>query len=512
MTAVTEPRLGPRIGRAVVANVTLVPAQGVLSLLATALVARYLRPELFAVYAIFLALKSSLLFYADFGASTAGSKFFPEVIEREGRAGALKLFAYQGGVTGLTMVALAAGLSVTASTLAGSLGIEEGAAFVLRYAVIALFLEEAGRLAQTFLWTRFAHRTVNVVNLVSTAAQPLAILLAISLSASLNGVLLACVAASAVQTVLMAGAAVVELRRLPRLPRAHTPGLFRRFAKVSALSWIEKLWGYLYGTSFLTLLLATALDKTSLAFFALASQFTMRVLSLVLSPTHGIILPAFSTLYATRDQAQYGRAFTSTLRVLALLLGPSAALVVGLAPYVIPLLYSPTYTPAVLIVQILVCFTFAEYSIYAPANAALLASEQLRAYTIIKVASIAALPLVAWALFHVPLPAVPAVYGGARLCTTALLLLASRRAQQLSMPARFYGRLLSASGLAAALALGAGWLLGEGALSGGVVALLILGTLTVGFRRLGCVGPSEWATLDRLNLPGTRLLHRVFAA
>lgn len=504
-------RLAAAVSRAALSNAALVPAQALLSLAASAIVARSLGSSLFGTFAVFNALRASLLFSTDLGMSTAGSRFFPEVIEREGRSGALRLIALQGAINA------GAGLAWIAALLAGAvwardlLGIAPAHAFVVGYAALGLAVEECGRVAYVFLWGRFAHHRVNVANLLGTAALPLFVVVAVRAGGGLRAILIASVAAAAVRTLLLWIAAGAELRQIPVKPVPdRVPHLVRRFVSLGGASWVDKLSGYLYGASFVTLVLATFLDKAAVGQFALAVEFTVRVLSFVLSPTHGIILPAVSSVFASGTSAQKQRLFTAALRSLGLWLVPAGVLLVATAPYVIPGVYSPEYVRAVPLVQIVAVFCFAEYAIYSPANAVLLAGEQLRVYSRIKLFSIALLPLFIAAARALSLEGVAALYGAMRLGFALSLLVAATRFQRLAVPAGFYARV----GAAAAAAGGAGVLtsavLGPGMPPAAVTTVVALGGTLLAYRIFGCFGREERDTLERLKLPGAQWVLRFF--
>lgn len=505
--------LGARIGRAVLSNALLVPSQAGLSVVASAVIARSLGAELFGAYAIFTALRASLLFYTDLGASAASSKFYAEVTAREGRRGALRIIwrhaAFNTAATGIWSVAL----WLAAPFFLRLFGLPAQQAYVFGFAACALVLEEVARLAQTFLWARFAHRAVNLINLTSTAALPLFVGIAVVLTGSLWEVLAASVAVSAVRAVLMTRAIIRELRAISPSGESAGPvrNLTSRFIRVGTLSWLEKLASYLYSPAFLTLALATVVDTTALAHFALAAELTTRVLSLVLSPTHGIILPAFAEVFAAGPEEQSRRVVSSTLRALALLLAPSGCLLIALAPYAIPLIYSDAYNPAVPLVQILAALSFLEYAIYSPANAALLASEHLRPSFLVKLFSIVTLPVYLWLLPFLTLEQATALYGALRLLTAILLLAAAWRALRFGLPLGLYGRLAAIGSAALAAALVLGHRLGDGASAGAVVLIAVLVVLASGVWALGCVNASDRAAIARLKLPGSqwmlKLLH-----
>lgn len=510
MTTKTEP-LVKAVSRAALSNTAFVPAQAVLSLVASAMIARTLGTSLFGTFAVFNALRASLVFYTDLGMSTAGSKFFPEVVAREGRAGAWRLIRLQSGIN-----ALAAGVWVVALLAGGRwclelLGIGPEHAYVVRYAAVGLLIEECARLSYLVLWGRFAHHRVNVANLISTAALPVFILTAVRVGGGLRAVLIATLLAGSVRTILLWVAAWLELRRIPLQPTVDAvPHLATRFLRLGAVSWIEKLSGYFYGPSFVTLVFATFLDSASVGQFALALEFTVRVLSLVLSPTHGIILPAVSTVFADGTQAQKQRLFTAGLRTLGLWLAPAAALMFALTSYIIPALYSDQFGRAALLTQIVAIFYFAEYAIYSPANAVLLAGEQVREYSRIKIVSILLMPAFLFLARVLPLEAVAAVYGALRLAVAVALLIAASRVQRLHLPAGFYGRLAAAAALAAAAGSLTFHLTGPSLWAVWLTGLVTLSAILVAYRVLGCLGHEERDTFERLKLPGAQWVLRLF--
>src|SRR5439155_27053606 len=144
---------------------------------------------------------------------------------------------------------------------------------------------------------------------------------AVAMGGSLRQLVLATLAASALSTAAMLAFAGAELRRIPKvMDPQRKPPVLQRFVRLAGLTWLEKLSSYLYGTSFLTLLAASMFDKVQVGFFALAGEFTIKVLSFVLSPTHGIVLPAFSVVFVHGTQEQRQDVFSASLRALGLLL------------------------------------------------------------------------------------------------------------------------------------------------------------------------------------------------
>jgi O-antigen/teichoic acid export membrane protein len=488
-----------------------VPAQAACSLLASALIARSLGTSLFGTFAVFNALRASLAFYTDLGMSTAGSKFFPEVVQREGRAGALRLIRLQSSINGLAAAIWIVLLLAGGGWCRELLGIDAEHAYVTNYAAVGLLIEECARVSYPVLWGRFAHHRVNLANLIGTAVLPLLILATVSTGGGLHGVLVATLVSSGLRTLLLWFGVWLELRQIPwKAVTDPVAGLSPRFIRLGAVSWVEKLSGYVYGPSFVTLVFATFIDLDVVGQFALAMEFTVRVLSLVLSPTHGIILPAVSSVFASGTHVQRQRLFTAALRTLGLWLAPAGALLITVTPYVIPAFYSEAFAPAVMLTQILAVFYFAEYAVYSPANSVLLAGERLREYSRIKIVSIAILPAILLLARVATLEIVAAVYGLVRLAVAIALLVTAARVQQLVIPSRFYGRLVAAGIAATVLGLSTLHAMGVSLPAAIMTVLLTTATILVTYRLFGCLGREERDTFERLNLPGTQWVLRFF--
>jgi O-antigen/teichoic acid export membrane protein len=297
------------------------------------------------------------------------------------------------------------------------------------------------------------------------------------------------------------------LRRVPVLSseaRLVVSGLRTRFMKLSALSWLEKLSGYFYGVPFFTLLLATHYDHATVGVAALAAELTVRLLSLSLSPSYGLTLPAFATVFAENGEGRRQRLFESALRALALVLAASLVVIVAGATPLVWWLYSPAYAAAVPLLRVLVPLYFAEYAIYPVANAVLLAGEQLREYTVVKIASLMLVPVVVYGAFRLPILGAVAMFGLLRLATALAFLGAAVRAHHLRVPAPFYGRMLLAVVLSTFVGVTAAWLGGDTPPAGIAAGVASLATFVVTIRALRCFGPPEQAALEESRLPGVR--------
>jgi O-antigen/teichoic acid export membrane protein len=495
--------LSRQAARAAISNTLFVPTQAILSLAAGAVITRLLGIHLFGLYAIFQALKSTLSFYSDLGSSTATSKLFPEILAAAGRQGAVRLLACQAAVNIGATAILAGVLLLIAPLCLRLFSISTDHEFLIWYACIGMVIEEAGRLGQVFLWARFAHTKVNLSNLAGALAQPLCVLAVVQFGGGLREVVLATLAASTLRTTLMLACATVELVGIPiSMPPARQPlRLVRRFVRLAALSWTEKLSNYLYGTSFVTLVIAAIFDKVHVGLFSLAAEFTLKILSFVLSPTHGIILPAFSVVFFEGSSEDRQRVFSASLRIIGMLLAPTGALLIGLAPYLITAFYSSPYAAAAPYVQIFTLFYFTEYAIYAPANATLLAGEQLATYSRIKLLSIAIVPLFMMVSVVASLPVFAVVYGTLRLMIALALLATATRLHNLRVPIFFYASLGGAAAASAFIVTGILMVFGTNARAAAISVIVVAVIMVIGERKSRWIGAYEWSVLERMNLP-----------
>jgi len=420
--------------RALVWNTVLLPLTAAITLLGSMVVVRSLSVETYATFAVAVALATTVLGYGDLGISAGMSRFLPEVISRGGRQSTVRV------LRDVLVVRLAAFsvavliLVLTSAMWMRLLHLPAGRVELIAYIAALVLLEAGGTTGMYFLIARFRLDLVNLVLLVQAGLHVLLFTLSAAAGWGLQGMLLALAAGSAVKLIMMGIGVRHELGQIPGRGRERDNG-WRRFAKVSLSAYVEKLAASLHGPPFLTLLLAATAPTTDVAAFALAGSIVVSALSLVLSPTNGIILPAFAVAF-DRGEVDKRRAFAYSIRLLTLLVCSALVILFAVAPDLVRLLYSSRYTLAGTILRILLIFYFLEYSVYAPANAALLTGGRFREYLLVKCLSVLFVPVYVLMLAPVGIVAVAVTNGVVRLGIAAALLLLAMKTQGLSYPWR----------------------------------------------------------------------------
>lgn len=439
MPDLVKTSLSSKVVHAFFWNALLIPLAGVASLLGSAAVGRTLPLHEYAVFAVATSLTQALLLYSDVGISVSASKFFPEINVLQGRVGVKRFLSRLLVGKAIVFGLLLGALSLLSSSFARLLGIEEGFVFIFPYVGVVAWLEALAGVFGSLLSSLFDQKRVNSINGIISIARPLLIIAFVVTGFGVWGILSAMIIASFIKLGLLA---ITGLRySLEEKPYVEIPDLPRRFIKLSLFGYIEKITSYLHSGSFVTLMLAMYLPRQDVAFFALAADFVSKFLTLTISPLQGIILPMFTAVYADGDSSKKDRTFSYTVKILTLLCFPMAAILIGSSPSLIPWLYSAKFGPAVPIAQILTLFFFLEYTIYGPANAALLSGENLKHLLWAKSISLVSAPLFLLIIPTFGLYGTALYLGGARLLLVTALFLVAVHLHQFTPPARFIGKM-----------------------------------------------------------------------
>src|SRR5215207_4423297 len=92
--------IGERATAAARSNLALSPLIGLAGLLSSIVVVRALAPDLFALYALAIALRGTVQFLADMGTGAASTRLFAELQQRGARAQALQVYSRLAAVRG----------------------------------------------------------------------------------------------------------------------------------------------------------------------------------------------------------------------------------------------------------------------------------------------------------------------------------------------------------------------------------------------------------------------------
>ncbi|HEY7511858.1 MAG TPA: oligosaccharide flippase family protein [Vicinamibacteria bacterium] len=484
------PGLAAQASRALLWNVALIPLQAVVALAASALVARRLSVEQYALYGLAMAALTSLLLWSDLGLMPMVSRYTP-VLRASGTA-ALRHFLWRVSAVRVGAVALAALAFAVAWRLPAvrrALPFEgPGLALLLA----ALAAQGLARLHEYFLSGLLDRRSVGLARIAVGLAHPLLLIGAVSAGLGVNGILAAVCAASLVDLTLFSGAAL----RRTRPPGAARPaalpsGLRGEAARFAGVSYVEKLASHLNSTGFIIFFVAAMGTRADVAAFAVAGEFAARVIAAISIPFSGLTLPLFASVEAERP-ADTGTAARLYLCVMLLACLPAAALLSALAGPLVALVYSERYLEAGPILRAFVPFLFVEYAVYSSLLAPLLTRGRYRPVLLSKLPMLAGVAGVALVLPRAGLVAAAFTYGVARLLSAVVLLVAGGRALGLRFPAAFAAKVAAASAAATAAALAVAprpgdW--GGLALAGAAAAVAFL----LVYRLLGGMDPEDRA-------------------
>jgi O-antigen/teichoic acid export membrane protein len=442
-----------KIGKAFFWNSLLLPISGVASFLGLIFIARFLSLHDFGIYAIINSIITLCIGYGDLGVSTGASKFFPEVAVREGKRGVSHLLKYllqiKCGMGLLTLFILL----LFAKIFSSWFKMDETYLFAFPYMGIIVFLDSFYYLFHNLLWAIFEQKKANLLTFGFTLLQPLLIILFILWGWEIRGILIGMTISSFLRAGGFFFIGILKIRNMEEVEQKVSPegGNWPKFFRVSLFGYFDKVSNYFFSIPFITLLLALYLGKDDVALFSLAGELTLRFLSLSLTPTHGWILPLFSTVFASKVEDRIRATFSNTLKIVTLLSIPIGTFLYVFAHPLILHLYSEKYSAAVPIAKILIVFYFLEYTVLAVANATLIAGEKLKTYFWIKAIFFLSIPLYFLVIPLGGLTGTAYFYGVVRLLVAASLILAVLNLFRFGFPFEFYGKAILSAGIVAGL-------------------------------------------------------------
>jgi O-antigen/teichoic acid export membrane protein len=453
--------LAAQASRALLWNVALLPLQGFLGLAASAVVARRLALDHYALYGLAMAALASLLLWSDLGLMPMVSRYTP--VLRASGGTVLGRFLWQ--VSALRLAVLtAAALGFAAAWRLGAVRRMlpfEGPGLALLLAALAA--QGLARLHEYFLSGLLERRTIGIIHLVVGLAHPLLVIAAVTAGHGLNGILAAVCAASLLDASLFAWAAVrrTHATRAAESPPPLPAGLRAQAARFAAVSYVDKLANHLNSAGFIIFLVAVSGTRADVAAFAVAGEFASRVIAVISIPFAGLTLPLFASVEAERP-AETGTAARLYLAVMLLACVPAAALLGALAGPLVALVYSERYLDAAPILRAFVPFLFLEYAAYSALLAPLLTRGRYRAVLLSKLPMLGGLLAVVLVLPRWGTVGAALAYGLGRLASAAVLLAVGRKELGFRFPLAFAGKICVASAVATGAAalvhtLAAGW-------------------------------------------------------
>jgi O-antigen/teichoic acid export membrane protein len=438
-------------------NLALSPLIAVAGLASSVVVVRVLAPDLFALYALALALRGSIQFLADMGTGAASTRLFAELQDRGARAQAQHVYIRLALLRGALVVAACAVVALAPDALSSLLNLADDERYFLVFMALVCAAEVAAGLGFYVLTGTFRHALVNRVTLVQTSLQPLLVILAALLDTGLRGILVAVLAGSVFRALALNAGAIRTIRAM-RETGARIEGYGATYAGVAAGSLAGKIASWVHSRQFVTPIAFSLASRQQVAVFSIAYDWVHQALSLVSTPFYSLLLPIFSV----RDRSSVQHLFRFATRALALVVLPSAAALLAVFPalseVVFPAEHEDAYSTASEFAAVLVPLFAFEVILNGPATAVMLANEPLvRPYRRIRLLTLA-FAVSYFALSSVSLLAVTAIMMGVRVASAVMLHAAIWRKAGFYVEPGWLGRALGVSGISCFAGIGVGQL------------------------------------------------------
>ena len=498
-----------QVSRAVVWNTALLPLVTVSGILLSILVRRSFGLES-GYYDAALGIANSILFYTSLGLSGSLPRFIPELQLTAGRHVAMQLLVRLGTIR-IGVVALAIlVINVWAVPLAVMLDLGSNGPAYLRVLSALLIGRAALDFAYRALDSVFRQVNVNTLSLTHGLLDVILVAVVVLMGLGMTGV----IAALGISAVVMAIVAVlVVVRQLRPLPRegAHAAGwdaLRWRVWRLSAVTYIRDLSLYFATPAFASPALMRSLGGPEpVAIFATSYFVASSTVTMMVSGFRGIYRPAFAHVMSAGDRAELRRAFDLINKVQVLAVVPAGA---GLAVMVgdyLPLLYGDPFAAAVPIARVLVVLLFTETA-FAVGALLLWVDERYGAVLTTQAVVVAGAPLFVWSAGRFGLLPAALVLGGSRLAASLLGYAEARRLYGVEFPWKFTAKVAVLSLLMSAflIAVRTVWTTSfPQAITCTVLGVFII---ALGFKLFRIMGPGEMELIERMNIPGKRLLVR----
>ncbi|MGD8816684.1 MAG: hypothetical protein PVJ51_05820 [Acidobacteriota bacterium] len=512
-----SPTLIQRTGKAAFWNAALFPVKALIGLAFTVVLARWFELEA-GIYAAAMGVVTTVVSFTGLGIPTSLTKFLPE-IEASGGAPAVVLFLRRAATWRLALLALAlVPLNVFAAPLAAWLDLGAQGVFILRVATVLIVMRAVFDLCIRSLNAFFGALRSNLLDVLQGTTDLLLALAAVALGFGIGGVMGMIATSSVVAALVAVGATRRTLAEIdsdhrgsafaptdPAATRAAVDAERRRFTAFTLFTYLFDLSVYFSDKSFANPALAVRLGTDEVAIFTYGFNIAFMSVGLMVASFRGLYRPMFAHLRARQDPEQLQRAFRGVSKAQVVVLAPAAIGLLVLMPDYIPLLYGPTFNPAVPVARVFVALMYAQTA-FNLGMIWLSIDERYGAITFTQSLLIAAAPVFLFVAGRYGLIPAALVFGGARLIAFLVCYLICRRDYGFRFPWAFAAKILSVAGVMGAIV----WLLRLITPRSPIeaVALTTLGAVVyfVGLRLARILGPEEIDLLERSDVPGRKLV------
>jgi O-antigen/teichoic acid export membrane protein len=389
------PSLGQRVSSAMVWNSALFPVKFLLALGSGMILTRVLSKHDYAQYALILYTAALIGTYVDLGMERSVARFTPEIELHSGRKGLEKFFTQLFGIKLLVILPVVLAFALFPEFFIRVLALgEDGEILLLGILLLVIFGAVSDVFIQ-FLYTHFKQIATNLLDIVASIVQPLLVVGAAILTTGVVGVVAAMVFSSALLDGLAAWRARALANQIPLRDGKLPPRLWHRFAHVSALNFVVTATVALGEPGFAAIVLTGTKQLTAVAVLAVGYRFVQYFLRFLVAPLTGIQTPLFARLYSENKMEQVREAYSTLTKFFVFVLVPSGAVMILLAPRLIPFLFTDTYEASALVAMILVVFLFGETLTSIP-QSMLIVFQESRAVLWTRLIALLIIPLLLW--------------------------------------------------------------------------------------------------------------------
>lgn len=435
--------LQQQVTRGMMWNTAFLPLRTIASFVANIVIVRTLTQDDFGVFVQVTALLATIGLYVDLGIERSLVRFVPEVEKNFGRRGLWQFF----GVTMAVKLAILAPvillLLLRSQEIMSFFQWGSIDASLIPLICLLLVLGAFSDVLYQFLIAFFRIGGRNTLDVVTTLVQAGLVIVLVT-RGGVYGALLA-LALSTLLNVILGGWIVARsFHRVNVRPALQVTwqSIYRRLAKLSALSYGMNLTTYFYDMPFVILVLTYMKDEAGWVLFGIAfGRVVMPALRVIFTPLSGVQMPMFARIRAENNPAKQAEAYQTLVRFLCLWLIPASIGLAVLARPLIILFFQARYADAASAAAVLAIFLFAE-SLFSPAQIVLLVNDRYRLVLYSRALALLSIPLLFLAIPRFSAVGAAFAIGIARLAAQLTSTWLAGREYQLQFPTAFFARIL----------------------------------------------------------------------
>lgn len=427
-------------------NTVFMPLRTVASFVANVVLVRTLTQDDFAVFVQVTALLATIGLYVDLGIERSLIRFVPEVEKNFGRRGLLQFFAVTMGVKLLILAPVILILLFRSGAVMSFFQWNSIDSSLIPLICVLLVLGAFSDVLYQFLIAFFRLGGRNTLDVITTLAQA-GLLIVLVTRGGVYGALLALTLSTLLNVILGGWMVTRAVRRVNLRPTFQITwqSIYKRLAKMSALSYGMNLTTYFYDLPFVILMLTYMGDLTGVALFGVAfGRIVMPALRVIFTPLSGVQMPMFARIKAENNPAKQAEAYQTLVRFLCLWLIPASIGLAVLARPLIVLFFQARYVDAAAAASVLAIFLFAE-SLFSPAQIVLLVNDRYRQVLLSRALALLSIPFLFLAIPSFGAVGAAFAIGIARLAAQLLSTWIAGREYQLRFPTGFFARILGIS-------------------------------------------------------------------